>query len=88
VEVGEWRRAGLGIRCAAVLPQLTSATTLGAAAVAGYAQRQGIDVERFTENLGPVLTPESVGRNLAELAADPDRQGAFLLSGSGMRELG
>src|SRR5207237_2608246 len=38
----EARRAGLGIRVAAVLPRLTPATTLGLPAVAGDAARAGI----------------------------------------------
>ena len=40
----ESQRAGLGIRFVSVLPRLTPATELGAAAVAAYAERQGVDV--------------------------------------------
>src|SRR6266480_4267244 len=38
----ESERAGLGIRFISVLPQLTPATELGAAAVAAYAAREGM----------------------------------------------
>ena len=40
----ESQRDELGIRFVSVLPQLTPATRLGAAAVAAYAARQGTDV--------------------------------------------
>ena len=43
----ESERAGLGIRFVSVLPRLTPATDLGAAAVAAYAERQGVDVGTF-----------------------------------------
>ncbi|HEX7826754.1 MAG TPA: SDR family oxidoreductase, partial [Mycobacterium sp.] len=43
----ESERAGLGISFVSVLPQLTPATGLGAAAVSAYAERQGVDVDTF-----------------------------------------
>ena len=51
----ESERSGLGLRFTSVLPQLTPATDLGAAAVAGYAGRQGVDVATFLDGFGPVL---------------------------------
>src|SRR6185312_11488855 len=54
----ESRRAGLGIRFVALLPQITPETELGAQAVAAYAARQGITVAEYRENLGQVLTPD------------------------------
>jgi NAD(P)-dependent dehydrogenase (short-subunit alcohol dehydrogenase family) len=81
----ESARAGLGIRFTSVLPQLTPATDLGAAAVAGYAARQGVPVGEYVAALGPVLTPELVGRAVADLAADQgyDRD-AYLLTAAGV----
>jgi NAD(P)-dependent dehydrogenase (short-subunit alcohol dehydrogenase family) len=81
----ESEREGLGIRFISVLPQLTPATDLGAAAVAAYAARQGEDVTTFLEKAGRPLTPEQVGQAVVELATDPghDRD-AYLLTPSGL----
>lgn len=72
-------RAGLGIRFCCVLPQLTPATALGAAAVAAYAARAGAELA------GPVLTVEQVGAAIAGLISDPayDRD-AYLLTAAGL----
>jgi hypothetical protein len=43
-----------------VLPQLTPATDLGAASVAGYAKRDGLDLAAFLDRFGPTLTAEHV----------------------------
>ncbi len=66
----ESERAGLGIRFTAVLPQLTPATGLGAAAVAAYAARAGMDVEAFLKDRGPALTPEQAGAAITALIGD------------------
>jgi len=81
----ESERNGLGIRFTSVLPQLTPATDLGAAGVAAYAARQGVDVATFLEGLGPPLTPEQVGQAIVELATSPgpDRD-AYLLTADGL----
>jgi NAD(P)-dependent dehydrogenase (short-subunit alcohol dehydrogenase family) len=81
----ESERYGLGIRFAAVLPQLTAATGLGAAAVAAYAARDGADVATFVEKSGPVLTLDIVGKAIVDLAGDPglDRD-AYLLTAAGL----
>ena len=79
----ESQRAGLGIRFVSVLPQLTPATDLGAAAVAAYAQRAGTDLATFTENLGPALTPEHAGKAILDLIEAPapgEGAEAYLLS--------
>jgi hypothetical protein len=68
----------LGIRFTAVLPQLTGATDLGAAAVAAYAARQGVDIPAFLEGRGPALTPERVGTAICDIAIGSGRD-----SGSG-----
>jgi NAD(P)-dependent dehydrogenase (short-subunit alcohol dehydrogenase family) len=78
-------RAGLGIRFFAVLPQLTPATDLGAAAVAGYARRQGTDVAAYIDGMGPVLTPELAGKEVTGLVTDAGYdQRAYVLTASGL----
>jgi NAD(P)-dependent dehydrogenase (short-subunit alcohol dehydrogenase family) len=64
----ESERAGLGIQFVSVLPKLTPATELGAAAVAAYADRQGVDVATFVQSLGPALSPEQVGKSVLQIA--------------------
>jgi NAD(P)-dependent dehydrogenase (short-subunit alcohol dehydrogenase family) len=84
----ESERGELGIRFATVLPQLTPATELGAAAVAAYAARQGTDVSSYLQNAGPALTPARVGEAIAELIASPAQgQDAYLLTAAGLRPL-
>ena len=81
----ESRRAGLGIRFTAVLPQLTAATGLGAAAVAAYAAREGMDVATFLEGRGPALTAERVGAEITALATDDGYdKPAYLLTAAGL----
>jgi NAD(P)-dependent dehydrogenase (short-subunit alcohol dehydrogenase family) len=78
-------RAGLGIRFISVLPQLTPATGLGAAAVAAYAARKGVDVPSFLADFGPPLTPELVGQAILDLILDPGHdQDAYLLTAAGL----
>jgi NADP-dependent 3-hydroxy acid dehydrogenase YdfG len=77
----------LGIRFTAVLPQLTGATDLGAAAVAAYAARQGVDIPAFLEGRGPALTPEQVGTAISDIAtgfAPGSGSDAFLLTAAGL----
>ena len=84
----ESERARLGIRFTAVLPQLTPATGLGAAAVAAYAARAGMDVEAFLKDRGPALTPEQAGAAITALIGDPGHdQRAYLLTAAGLRPL-
>jgi NAD(P)-dependent dehydrogenase (short-subunit alcohol dehydrogenase family) len=84
----ESERAGLGIRFTAVLPQLTPATGLGAAAVAAYAARAGMDVEAYLKDRGPTLTPEQAGAAITALIGDPGHdQRAYLLTAAGLRPL-
>lgn len=78
----------LGLRFVAIVPTLTPATGLGAAWVAAYAQRAGISVEAFEEQLGPVLTPEHVAKTIAEVITDDDYSDpAYFLTGSEFRSL-
>lgn len=84
----ESARAALGIRFVSVLPQLTPATTLGAPAVAGYAARQGVDLDTYIKGLGPALTPERAGEAITELVIDAgSEQDAYLLTAAGLRPL-
>jgi NAD(P)-dependent dehydrogenase (short-subunit alcohol dehydrogenase family) len=84
----ESQRSGLGINFVSVLPQLTPATDLGAAAVVAYAERQGVDVDTFVRSLGPALSAEQVGKSVLEIAGgDPRADGAYLLTSSGMSAL-
>jgi NAD(P)-dependent dehydrogenase (short-subunit alcohol dehydrogenase family) len=81
----ESERAELGIKFTAVLPQLTPATDLGAAGVAAYAARQGLDLATALERFGPALTPEQVGKAIVELATDPNLgDTAYLLTTAGL----
>ena len=86
----ESRRAQLGIGFATVLPQLTPATELGAAGVAAYAQRQGIDTDTFAAALQPLLTPAIVGAVIARLCQDTDNQDEhreYQLTGHGLHAM-
>jgi NAD(P)-dependent dehydrogenase (short-subunit alcohol dehydrogenase family) len=81
----ESRREGLGIRFISVLPGLTPATRLGQGGAAGYAARQGVDVATFVENLGPALTPERAGEEIAGLITGTGHgEGAYLLGAAGL----
>jgi NAD(P)-dependent dehydrogenase (short-subunit alcohol dehydrogenase family) len=81
----ESERAELGIKFAAVLPQLTPATDLGAAAVAAYAARQGLELVAALERFGPALTPDQVGKAMVELISDPTlTDTAYLLTTAGL----
>ncbi len=84
----ESQRAGLGIDFVSVLPQLTPATDLGAPAVAAYAAFEGVDVDTFLTNRGPVLTPDQAGKSVVELASGghPDHL-AYMLSAAGLSPL-
>lgn len=81
-------RAGLGIRFLSLLPNLTPATEMGKAAVAAYAKRQGVDVERFTKERGEPLTPQQVGAAVLELVLGSGGNGsAFSVDSDGMKPL-
>jgi NAD(P)-dependent dehydrogenase (short-subunit alcohol dehydrogenase family) len=67
-------RARLGISFVSVLPQLTPATDLGAAAVSAYAERQGVDVDAFVAGLDIATAPY------------PDHR-AYTLSSAGLTPL-
>ena len=84
----ESERAGLGIKFVSVLPQLTPATELGAAAVAGYAAREGMTVADFLATRGPALTPDQAGASIAQLVTDPAAdEASYLLTAAGLSPL-
>ncbi len=84
----ESARARLGIRFVSVLPKLTSATELGAAAVEAYARRNDMTIEQYLDEVGPGITPEDVGKATLELVADNEAaSGAFLLTPAGLSPL-
>jgi NAD(P)-dependent dehydrogenase (short-subunit alcohol dehydrogenase family) len=86
----ESRRAELGIGFVTVLPQLTPATELGAAGVAAYADRQGVDTATFAAAFEPLLTPATVGAEIARLCQDPDdhdEHRVYQLTGHGLHAL-
>ena len=84
---GESDRAGLGLRFVALLPQLTPATALGSAGVAGYAAREGVDPATYAENFQPILTPAQVGKAVVDLAGDPGSAPEYAVTGSGYRAI-
>jgi NAD(P)-dependent dehydrogenase (short-subunit alcohol dehydrogenase family) len=73
----ESARLGLGIRFASVLPRLTPATDLGAAAVAAYADRAGIEVADFVDRLGPVTLPANLAEDVVGLLAGTSLAAAY-----------
>lgn len=81
----ESERAALGVRFCCVLPQLTSATALGSAAVAAYAARAGMTVADYLSAAGPALTTEQVGAAVTGLVTDAGYdKGAYLLTAAGL----
>ena len=81
-------RQALGIRFVSILPQLTPATELGAAAAAAYAARAGQTVEEFAASRGPALAVEQVGQAVVDLITDPGLdQASYLLTAGGLRPL-
>jgi NAD(P)-dependent dehydrogenase (short-subunit alcohol dehydrogenase family) len=84
----ESQRGGLGIRFVSLLPRLTPATDLGAAAVAAYAERQGVDVDAFIRSSGPALRADQVGRAVLEIvSAGTGTPDAYLLTSDGLSSL-
>jgi NAD(P)-dependent dehydrogenase (short-subunit alcohol dehydrogenase family) len=78
-------RAGLGLRFVALLPKLTPATGLGAAAVAGYAARQGVAADVYVKGLQPVLTTGQLAAAVLTVADNPHSAPEYLVSGAGLR---
>jgi NAD(P)-dependent dehydrogenase (short-subunit alcohol dehydrogenase family) len=68
----ESTRAGLGIRFATLLPQLTPDTGLGLAAVQAYARRRGADPATAVEQMRPYLTASQVADAVVALSTAGD----------------
>ena len=84
----EAQSRSLGVRFVAILPQLTPATDLGAAGVAAYAERAGISVEAFQDQLGPVLTTEHLAKTIGDVVSDDSySDAAYLLTATELRPL-
>ncbi|SFW70237.1 SDR family oxidoreductase [Amycolatopsis australiensis] len=81
----ESERAGLGLRFATLLPQLTPVTGLGTAGVEGYAARTGVDRDTFVRNMEPVLTPEQVAKAVLDIVTGDAAE--YQVSGTGLRTL-
>jgi NAD(P)-dependent dehydrogenase (short-subunit alcohol dehydrogenase family) len=78
----------LQLRFVALLPQLTPATDLGAVGVAAYAERAGLSVEAFQDQLGPVLTTEHFAKTVADVVSDDTHTAdAYLLTATELRPL-
>jgi len=82
-------RAGLGLRFTALMPRITPLTELGRPAVRAYAARGGQTEEEYVRQLGELLSPESAGAAIVELA-QADTAGVapgYLLTGAGLQKL-
>jgi NAD(P)-dependent dehydrogenase (short-subunit alcohol dehydrogenase family) len=84
----ESERAGLGIRFVSLLPQMTPGTSIGSAAIAGYAARQGVDEDTFVKARGTILTPEQFAAALVAVVGDPDSAPEYQGTGEGFRPIG
>jgi NADP-dependent 3-hydroxy acid dehydrogenase YdfG len=84
---GVAEKDGLDIRFVTLMPLLTPTTALGSAGVAGYAAMQGVDEDTFVANLGPILTPDGVGKAVLAIAEDPDSAAEYEIGGTGTRPL-
>lgn len=82
----EAKRADLGIRFVTLLPRLTP-SGIGAAAVAGYAAREGISAAAFVERMAPVLTPELVAKAVIDVATDQDSAAEYRVAATGLNAL-
>jgi NAD(P)-dependent dehydrogenase (short-subunit alcohol dehydrogenase family) len=85
----ESARAGLEITFTAVLPRITPLTDVGREAVQAYAARAGQSEEDYIRQLGPLVTPETAGAALVELAQKDAAAvaRAYLLTGAGLQTL-
>jgi NAD(P)-dependent dehydrogenase (short-subunit alcohol dehydrogenase family) len=83
----ESRSQGLGTRFHALLPRMTPETDLGSAAVTGYASRAGMSREAFLQQMGPPLTPATVGESVLAVLTDPTLQEvvAFQVTAGGLQ---
>lgn len=85
----ESRRAGLDLTVTTVLPQMTPHGAVGRSGIRAYAARAGQTADAYTEQLVPLLTPETAGTALVQLLKTPAPREAdsYLLTGAGLRPL-
>jgi NAD(P)-dependent dehydrogenase (short-subunit alcohol dehydrogenase family) len=85
----EARRAGLDINITTVLPSLTPLGDVGRLGIRAYAQRGGQTEQEFVRQLGDVLTPETAGAAVVELARSDaaDLAPGYLLTGGGLQQV-
>lgn len=85
----ESRRAGLGITVTAVLPTMTPLGDVGKMGVRAYTARTGKTEEEYLAGLGEVLTPETAGAAMVELALADSGTIApgYLLTPGGLRDV-
>ena len=85
----ESRRADLDITVTAVLPRMTPHGDVGLAGARAYADRSGETEEAFVRQMGELLTPETAGAALVDLAlSDPATSSpAYLLTAAGLQPL-
>jgi NADP-dependent 3-hydroxy acid dehydrogenase YdfG len=78
-------RAALGIRFVTLLPQMTPTAGVGAAGVAGYAARRGVDPDTLVAEMGTVLSPGAVGAAVVDLVKNPGAAPERAITGAGLR---
>ena len=86
----EAARHGLDIKFTSVMPQFAPQTDIGRTAVKAYAERAGMGVDEYLDQLPfAPLTPEIAGSAVVELVhADPASVApAYILNGGGLKPL-
>lgn len=82
-------RAGHDLTFTTVMPRMTPHGAVGRSGIRAYAERSGLTEKAFTEQLGPVLTPQIAGESLVELRSmpKPRQDSSFVLTGAGLRPM-
>jgi 3-oxoacyl-[acyl-carrier protein] reductase len=83
----EANRNNLQLSFTSVLPRITPHAGVGAPAVQAYADRAGQTLEEYLKEQGPLLTPETAGAAIVELAQADTVAPAYLLAGAGLKQL-
>ncbi len=82
----ESKRLELGLHVRCLLPHLSPVTERGEAAIRVYADRAGMAFEEYAKRFYPPLTPEIMGRGVADLVEAPDRHPdtVYRVTGAGL----
>jgi len=82
----EAQRADLGITITTVMPRMTPFGAVGKEGIRAYATQAGLTDDEYTRQLGPLVTPETAGKALVDLAqAEPESSAAgYLLTADGL----